>query len=184
MKTPQLHNIFLDYNAISLKLDALSREIKKQNFDGIVIIMRGGSFPGIHLAFLTGLPYYFLEYNRLNSTVKWIGNFPNKRKILLVEDFAGMGNTLIDCKNFLLNFNYKVSTLVVCKDLKSASIPDYYCFNCTHVDARFILPWERCTINEVILKTSIDQRMEDPDYERTLYDLELFKVLVQKSQNA
>ncbi|QWI73121.1 hypothetical protein ER45_029685 (plasmid) [Bacillus mycoides] len=173
MKNPQVQNVFLDYNSISLKLDALSTKIKEQNFDGIVIIMRGGSFPGIHLAFLTGLHYYLLEYDRPNSAVRWMDKFPKKGKMLLVEDFAGMGKTLIDCKQFLLDFDYQVSTLVVCKDLKSATVPDYYCFNCNRADARFILPWERYSVNKFTVETSTGQRMADYDYERTLYDLGL-----------
>lgn len=56
-----MKNIYLDYNQISLRLDVLVEEIRKENFDGLVIVLRGGSFIGMHTAFLTDLPYAFFE---------------------------------------------------------------------------------------------------------------------------
>lgn len=167
-----IKNVYLDYNAISLKLDALSPALKEQHFDAIVMVLRGGSFAGFHLAFLTGLPYYFLQYDRTSNTVSWLGPEPERKKILLVEDFAGVGITLIDCKNFLLDSGFAVSTLVVCKDTKSASVPDYYCFDLQTDKARFILPWERHILNHDTLETDRTKNIPDHSYEKTAWDLD------------
>jgi hypoxanthine phosphoribosyltransferase len=163
-----MKNIYLDYNQISLGLDTISEEVIQENFSAIVIILRGGCFPGIHLGFLTGLPCYFLKYNRKEENASWLGDIPNSRKILLVEDFAGMGRTLINCKNFLLQQGFDTQTLVVCKDTKSASIPNFYCFETTDPTSRFILPWERYRLNSKQIPSL--QTKADHEYERTLWD--------------
>ncbi|MFC7439685.1 phosphoribosyltransferase [Laceyella putida] len=167
-----IRNIYLDYNAISLRLDTLAKDIMSANFDGLVIILRGGSFAGMHLAFLTGLPYYFLRYDRKIEKPAWLGNIPEKKRLLICEDFAGMGKTLINCKKFLVDLGYDVSTLVICKDRKSASTPDYYCFDCQETNARFLLPWERYRINPSTGTASENQELLDHEYERTAWDMD------------
>jgi hypoxanthine phosphoribosyltransferase len=167
-----IRNIYLDYNKISLRLDALSNDIASAKYDGLVIILRGGSFAGMHLAFLTGLPYYFLRYDRKTGQPSWLGEIPEKKRLLICEDFAGMGNTLINCKKFLIDAGYDVSTLVICKDSKSATTPDYYCFDCKDDNARFLLPWERYRINPKTGIASEDQELLDHEFERTAWDLD------------
>lgn len=167
-----LRNIYLDYNAIALRLDAMAGEIRAAGFDGLVIILRGGSFAGMHLAFLTGLPYHFLRYDRRSGRPDWIGPAPAGERMLLCEDFAGMGRTLIDCRAFLEGQGYRVATLVVCKDRLSASQPDYFCFETQATDARFLLPWERYRINPVTGATSQVDAAADHTYERTAWDLD------------
>jgi hypoxanthine phosphoribosyltransferase len=168
-----MKNIYLDYNQISLSLDVLSEQIKMEDFEGIVIVLRGGSFPGFHLAFLTGIPYFFLQYTRSSETVNWLGEIPKSKKILLIEDFAGMGKTLITCKDFLVKQNFKVKTLVVCKDTKSASTPDYYCFETLDPNSNFILPWERYRINPKADQDLQIERKKDHCYQKTLWDSSL-----------
>lgn len=167
-----IRNVYLDYNAISLRAESLATEIKSANFEGLVIILRGGSFAGIHLAFITGLPYYFLRYDRLTTTPEWVGNLPTEKRLLLCEDFAGMGQTLINSKKFLTDQGYDVSTFVVCKDRLSASVPDYYCFDLQESNARFVLPWERYRLNSEAVNASVTNRKLDHEYERTAWDMD------------
>ncbi len=169
-----MKNIYLDYNQISLSLDSMADEIKREGFDGLVIILRGGSFPGFHLAFLTGLPYYFLTYGRSSESAEWKGQAPGLKKVLLVEDFAGMGNTLINSKEFLIKQGIEVKTLVICKDSKSASVPDFFCFETTEENARFILPWERFRLNPAESSVSRSENIADHQFERTLWDEQLY----------
>ncbi len=165
-----MRNIYLDYNQISLALEVLAEEIKRETFDGIVIVLRGGSFPGIHLAFLTGLPFYYLRYNRLDETISWLGEIPPSTNVLLVEDFAGMGKTLINCKRFLLDKGFETKTLVICKDLKSSSMPNYSCFETRDPNVRYILPWERYRINPIADQHSEQERKADDQYHCTMWD--------------
>ncbi|MBT2692562.1 phosphoribosyltransferase [Bacillus sp. ISL-55] len=168
-----MKNIYLDYNSIALRIEGMAEGLKQHNFNSIVIVLRGGSFAGMHLSFLTGLPCFFLTYDRKNNRVDWHGSIPAKGKVLLVEDFAGLGRTLIDCRNFLLNTGFDVKTFVICKDLKSASIPDFHCFNTMERDTRFILPWERYRIN----KQSSGISKKDHEFERSIYDFSIDKLL-------
>jgi hypoxanthine phosphoribosyltransferase len=172
-----MKNIYLDYNQISLSLDSLADEIRGEGFDGLVIILRGGSFPGFHLAFLTGLPYYFLTYDRSSESPEWKGHAPSLKKALLVEDFAGMGNTLINSKEFLIKQGIEVKTLVICKDPKSASMPDFFCFETKEENARFILPWERFRLNPAESRVSRAENIADHQFERTLWDEQLFSLV-------
>lgn len=59
MERGLLRNIYLDYNTISLRLDQLAQEVRGKKYDALVIILRGGAFAGIQMAFLTGLPCFF-----------------------------------------------------------------------------------------------------------------------------
>src|SRR5262249_42515627 len=142
-------NIYLDYNSLSLRLDTLSVQIMEKDYDGLVILLRGGYFLGLHLAFLTGLPYYFVKYDRLSSTVAWEGAVPAGTRLLLCEDFAGSGVTLTNTKAYLESFGKKVDTLVGCSDLLSASLPTYACYQNFNPEYRFIFPWERHRLNTV-----------------------------------
>lgn len=166
-------SLYLDYNNIALQLDRLSINIKKESYDGIAIILRGGGFAGFHLSFLTGLPYFFLNYDRKTATVKFFGDAPIGKKILLCEDFAGKGETLINCQKFLTETGYHFSTLVICYDHLSRITPDYFCFHNTNSQVRFLLPWERHRINEAAdFDMESGEQKADHDYEKTAWDLD------------
>ncbi|RNA70343.1 phosphoribosyltransferase [Alteribacter keqinensis] len=166
------NHVYLNYNAISQKLDTLAPEIREQAFDGLVILLRGGSFAGMHLTFLTGLPYFFLTYDRKTGQAEWFGAKPYGKRLLLVEDFAGSGKTLIDSAAFLKGEGVELTTLVVCKDSKSASTPDYICFNYAHTDYRIFFPWERHRINNEAVgkRHGAETGKPDHEYEKALWD--------------
>lgn len=136
--------VFIGYDEIALRTDELVTEVKKNEYDCVAIIMRGGSFVGMHLAFKLNLPAYFLKYERSKKLVTWLGEAPLLgSKILLVEDFAGRGTTLTDSIAFL-EPNFLVSTFVVCKDqLSRIKNPTFCCFEILEEGYRFIVPWER-----------------------------------------
>ncbi|MBD3921362.1 phosphoribosyltransferase [Paenibacillus sp. PR3] len=162
-------HIYLDYNAIALRLDAMAEQIKQARHEALVIILRGGSFSGVHLAFLTGLPIYFLRYDRTLQQVSWVGSAPEQTNVLLCEDFAGSGKTLINCKQFLEDAGYKTATCVVCVDRLSASVPDYSCFWLQGEDARIILPWERYRVNHAV---DLGLGHKDLEYEKVGWDMD------------
>ena len=163
-----VRKVYLDYNSIALRLDALADKVRRENFGAIAIVLRGGSFAGMHMAFLTGIPCYFIRYNRKTRKVRWVGEpAPLKCHVLLCEDFAGAGWTLIDCHAFLLEAGFHVKTLVVCQDSESATIPDFYCFDGTNNNEKYLLPWER----HILAVREFDGR-EDHEYERVAWDLD------------
>ncbi|WP_029326906.1 phosphoribosyltransferase family protein [Bacillus coahuilensis] len=134
----------MSYNGIASRAEEFVPDVKEKKFDGLVIILRGGSFAGMHLSFLTELPVYFVEYHRPTRMVSWKGNPPPlQSSILVVEDFAGSGTTLQDTLTFL-EPAYTVSTFVVCKDkLSRLQDPTYCCFELDSEEKRFIVPWEK-----------------------------------------
>lgn len=136
--------VYLGYDSIAERIEELVDKVKLQKYDAIIIILRGGSFPGMHLSFLTDTPVYFLKYDRDTRKVSWKGDKPiENKKVLIAEDFAGRGTTLTDCIDFL-QVNYLVHTFVVCKDsLSRLKNPQYCCFELKDTNARYIIPWER-----------------------------------------
>jgi hypoxanthine phosphoribosyltransferase len=136
--------IYLGYDEIASRVEELVPEVSAQQYNALVIILRGGSFPGMHLAFLTDVPVYFVTYERDTRSVSWNGKIPMANtKVLVVEDFAGSGTTLTDTIDFLQS-DYQVHTFVVCKDLLSQiQNPNYWCFDLKEKNARFIVPWEK-----------------------------------------
>lgn len=136
--------IYLDYNKISMRLDAMIEVIRKEEFTAIAVIVRGGLFPAAHLSVRTGLPMFYLRYNRVEQNqISWIGERPVQGKLLLVEDIAGRGRTLLDSRDFLDAEGYDHKALVVWKDTISASTPEFIGFETTNPQESFVVPWEK-----------------------------------------
>ncbi|WPS85678.1 phosphoribosyltransferase (plasmid) [Brevibacillus halotolerans] len=165
--------MYLSYDYMALKMDAMIESIREEEFSALVVIVRGGIFPGIHLSVRTGLPIYYLQYNRnMNpATINWIGKAPSLGKILLCEDMAGSGFTLIDSRSFLENLGYTVKAFVIYKDTFSASHPEFTCFETTNPKERFILPWEKSKLNPMCGFTS-DMKKQDHEYEFVGWDMD------------
>jgi hypoxanthine phosphoribosyltransferase len=135
---------YLSYDEIRLKIETMLSSIPIHEYDAIVIILRGGSFLGMHLSFLTNLPFYFLSYEKETKTPQWWGHSPsNEQRLLLCEDFAGSGYTLLDCQSFLVAQNYQVHNFVVVVDAWSRVKPNYSCFWFSDPSLRILLPWEK-----------------------------------------
>lgn len=167
---------YLSYNQIAMKIDTMVPAIREASFDALVVIVRGGSFPGTHLSIRTGLPIYFLSYERKKNppVVNWIGEPAPPGKLLLVEDVAGAGKTLSSCLHFLLLSSYEVNTFVVFKDTKSAVEPDFFCFASDIPDRTFLLPWEKSKINPSYLTLDKSERFVDHELEFTVWNMNCF----------
>jgi hypoxanthine phosphoribosyltransferase len=162
--------IYLDYNKISLKLDSMIEAIRFENFDAIAVIVRGGLFPAVHISVRTGLPIFYLRHNENQAT--WIGEKPNHRKLLVVEDLAGSGHTLIDCQYFLKQEGYIFKALVVWKDTLSASTPEFIGFETTIPNESFIVPWEKAFKLNGGMQALSDELLDDYQFETTGWDMD------------
>lgn len=174
MKKPRYS--YLSYNQIAMKIDAMASSIRTESFEAIVVIVRGGAFPGTHLSIRTGLPMYFLSYERKKNPpiVKWIGEPAPQKKVLLVEDMAGAGLTLRSCRDYLIQSGYQVNTFVVFKDLKSSIKPDYHCFSSEIPGHTFLLPWEKTKINPGYETLDKSERFVDHELEFTVWNINCF----------
>lgn len=74
-------------------------------------------------------------------------------KLLLVDDFAGAGHTLVDTRRQLEKQGYHVTTLVLFKDGRSRMVPDF--FGIDAANARAILPWERHTVTPEFIRDQV-----------------------------
>jgi hypoxanthine phosphoribosyltransferase len=167
----KMKDIYLDYVAISKKVELLKDYVKEREYDSLVILLRGGYYVGFQLAYFLELPYYFVNFDRSENKPKWFGDKASGRKILLCEDFAGKGVTLVNTKKYLESEGYLVDTFVVCKDTLSASEPTFYCFDNQNKGERFILPWERYRIN---LESNLKQYDSELELEHTAWEADLF----------
>src|SRR5690606_17019672 len=82
---------------------------RQMGFEALVAIARGGLVPGVMAASALDLPVYALEYDRSSRKVSWFTaqEPPSGAKILLVEDIAGRGTTLVDCLTFLRQHGFE-----------------------------------------------------------------------------
>lgn len=164
--------VFLDYNRIALQAEAIAPVVRRRGYHALIAILRGGAFVATKLAFHTGLPLHFMRYQRPNALPVWHSPQPVGPKVLLCEDFAGSGRTLLDCKQFLLDQRLEVDTLVVCKDARSASHPDLFLFEHQEPGGRFVLPWERVRLNPASHAQLCAEAQPDHLYEKTAWDMD------------
>lgn len=163
--------VYMDYNAMASRIDSYCDIIRSQ-FDAIVVILRGGTFLGLQLSFGTNLPVYFLQYNRTNNSPSWFSPpVPAGMRILLCEDIAGRGTTLIHCRQFLESSGYAVQSFVMFQDTYSSTRPDYCCYETKDPHSHFVPPWERYRIN-LLTNPSLADDVPDPDLFKTGWDLD------------
>ncbi|NRD76644.1 phosphoribosyltransferase [Bacillus sp. BRMEA1] len=163
---------YLSYDDIAFRIDAMIETIRQENFSSLVVIVRGGIFPGIHLSVRTGLPIYYLKYERnrkmQTSHISWIGSAPSRGKILLCEDMAGSGKTLIESRHFLEEQGLEVQSFVVYKDTYSASKPEFFCYSTDNPKERFVVPWEKEKFNPNFPSIEL---LQDHEYEFTGWEI-------------
>jgi hypoxanthine phosphoribosyltransferase len=143
---------FYGYNDIETFCLSQRERLAQEGVGLILGVLRGGAIPALMLSQMLGIPVDFVYYNReearaeikneevfdfINSCVK------EGKRILLVEDVAGMGYTLVNCHDYLLSFVkdkslIKVLALVHHKDSRAKAD---YSKDCSSFHA--VLPWER-----------------------------------------
>jgi hypothetical protein len=167
---PSVRPTVLDHSQIALRAEALAPALRQADYEAIVCVLRGGLHLAAHAAFATGLPLHFLRYSRDERGVAWQGPPPEARRLLLCEDFAGKGFTLLDCEAYLRHGGFQVETLVICVDALSASQPRWRLFQAAHPEERFLLPWERHRRNPLAADSAAG--VADHTLRRTAWDLD------------
>ncbi|WP_028214248.1 phosphoribosyltransferase [Paraburkholderia mimosarum] len=171
---------FYDYNEIETFCLSQREQLVQDDVGLILGILRGGAIPAMMLSQMLGIPVDFLYYDRIEARAE-IRNFEvfsliescvdNGRKILLVEDIAGVGYTLINCHHYLLSLVKDASlikVLALVRHGNSRAKPDYS-KNCSTV--RAILPWERYVTGRRCLDDFLrsgEALLEDQRYKKVL----------------
>jgi hypoxanthine phosphoribosyltransferase len=133
----------LTYEHLDHWIESLQPELISEQFAAAIGILRGGGPLALMVSHAAGVPVAFLRYARATREVTWDSSLPIPApgsKVLVCEDIAGRGFTLIDCITFLERHGLTVRTLTGAFDELSRTKPDFA------IDARgyfALFPWER-----------------------------------------
>lgn len=175
--------IEVPYQKLDQWIASLQIQLRAEGFHAVVGILRGGASLALMVSHTTGLEVGFLRYERSTRSVAWDSSLSLPKpgvKILLCEDIAGAGYTLIDCVRFLEQRGIIVQTLAGAYDDLSRIKPHYA------LDSRgyySIFPWEREAYTDAYRaqwqEASVGSRVAvDPDHTFVRYGIDLDGVLV------
>jgi hypoxanthine phosphoribosyltransferase len=131
---------FLSYETMAQWVESLGPELRAAGFVAVAAIVRGGVFPGLWASYATGLPLHCLQYDRARGQARWIGEAPPPGRLLLCEDVAGMGETLVECLRFANATHPDCEVLTLVSDELSRVRPRWSRFA---PNVQTIFPWER-----------------------------------------
>lgn len=134
--------VFFSFTDIETWALTLNRQVDlKSKYDAIVAVARGGLYLGAMLSHFSGLPLAVVSYHRPSASVHWSSPELNPgARVLLVEDIAGMGVTLVHCKQALQAQGHIVDVAVLAFDAMSREAPTFGIDCAGH---RVVFPWER-----------------------------------------
>ncbi|MEK6293199.1 MAG: phosphoribosyltransferase family protein [Paraburkholderia tropica] len=173
----------LTYEQLDQWVESLQPLLVEENFACVVGILRGGAPLALMVSHATGAGVAFLRYTRETREVRWDSTLPMPEpgaKVLVCEDIAGRGHTLVDCIAFLREHGLQVRTLTGAYDDLSRLRPDY------SIDASgyfALFPWERQAYTDryradwVREGASEGARMAD-DHEYAVYAIDLDGILL------
>jgi len=131
---------YLGYPQISQWIDSLGEALRAERFTAVVAVLRGGLFPAQCAAFATGVPLSFIRYDRCRQHASWQGDAPSPGRVLLCEDIAGAGHTLVNCRELVRQTHPDHRILTIVSDELSRIEPDW---SMRRPNVQTILPWER-----------------------------------------
>ncbi len=171
---------FYDYNEIETFCLSKREQLIEARVGMILGVLRGGGIPALMLSQMLSVPVDFIHYDRLRATAG-IRNrealalidacLEEGKKILLVEDIAGVGRTLVNCYDYLLSLTgdeTRIEVFTLVHHENSRTKPHHY-KDCSAV--RAILPWERYVTGRACLddfmKTG-EALLDDRRYKKAL----------------
>ncbi|MEO6983782.1 MAG: phosphoribosyltransferase [Paralcaligenes sp.] len=164
-----------DYSRVEFEVLRHVPHWRSMRFDAVVAIARGGLVPAVMAAGALSLPLFALSYVRPTRAVGWFTMLAPGAgaRVLLVEDVAGRGVTLVDCRDFLLKAGYNVVVFTLAYDSESRIRPDFGLEMPQGAGAWF--PWEREAVTAAFAAT--DNRPDRPESEYASWAVDLDGVL-------
>jgi hypoxanthine phosphoribosyltransferase len=171
---------FYGYHDIESFCLSQRASLAREGIGVILGVMRGGGIPALMLSQMLGIPVDFVYYDRREAKAEIRSEKAFEliascvkagQKILLVEDIAGVGQTLIDCYEYVRAFvddAASIKVLALVHHENSRTKPDYG-KDCAGV--RAILPWERYVTSRLCLEDFLKAGRALPDdqrYKKTL----------------
>ena len=147
---------YLDWYKVDEAVWTLTDEILKEYKPDLLIgISRGGLTPAVRFSHISGLPLRVMGlkfYKGIGETQeKPVITIPltediKNKKILVIDDVADTGETLVEVKKYLEERNPKeVRIAVIAKKPTSIFEPDYYIM---FTDKWIVFPWEKMPVNK------------------------------------
>ncbi|WP_321922137.1 phosphoribosyltransferase [Paraburkholderia guartelaensis] len=171
---------FYGYDDIETFCLSKREQLIQENIGLILGILRGGAIPALMLSQMLGLPVDFVHYDRREAKAE-INNkkvfdlvdscIKEGKRILLVDDVAGVGYTLANCYEHLLSFvkdESLISVLTLVHHVDSRTEADHF-KDCSSV--RAVLPWERYVTSRQCLDDFVKAEaalLEDQRYKKTV----------------
>jgi len=134
---------------------AISKKLSAQNFDCLVAISRGGLIPATVLSYLLDIKkihvisYSYYLKPGVRGKLKRIFAPEQKIKnchILLVDEIADTGHTLLAASQFLKNKGNKITTVALHWKTKSKIKPDYFAHKAENL--WIVYPWDESLKNK------------------------------------
>lgn len=171
---------FYGYDDIETFCLSQRAQLVREGVGLILGVLRGGGIPALMLSQMLGLPVDFIYYDRPDARAEIRSEkafdliascVKEGKKILLVEDIAGVGRTLINCYEYLRSFvsdEASIKVLALVHHENSRTKPDYF-KDCSGV--RAILPWERYVTSRLCFDDFLETGqalIDDQRYKKTL----------------
>jgi hypothetical protein len=164
-----------DYASVAQLVDQWVPQWRGIAYDAVVAVARGGLVAGVMAATALSIPLHALAYHRPTRTVGWFTRAtpaPGAR-VLLIDDVAGSGTTLLDCRDFLAG-DYTVDVCTLVSDTLSRLEPRWSVRLRDGFRAWF--PWEREAITAAYDATR--NAPSSPDYAYASWAIDLDGVLL------
>lgn len=177
MTPPPIASAFpYDYRRIEQTIAAYVPAWRRQGFDSVVAIARGGLIPAVMISAALDVPLHAVAYDRDSRKVSWYSASRPAAgsRTLLVEDIAGRGRTLTDSLDFLHAQEIGVHTFTLAYDAQSRIVPEFGIEIPAGYRAWF--PWERESITESFDATG--NQPTRPEYAYASWAIDLDGVLL------
>jgi hypothetical protein len=138
--------------------------------EAVVAIVRGGLVPGTMTSCMLALSLFMVSWDRTTDVTGWIGQPPDARRVLLVDDCCATGRTMASVRASLLAQGYDCRTMTVLHDPETTCyVPDY-----SHpMTALFRFPWERGEVTPAARRMRATGAPADRSTERPFFGVDL-----------
>jgi len=165
-----------DYSRVEAVVSEHIPRWRQMGFDAVVAIARGGLAPALMASTALGLPLFALAYERRSRRVSWFtAQTPaSGARLLLVEDIAGRGTTLLDCRDFLAAAGHGIHVFTLAYDGESRIQPDSG--RRMPPGWRAWFPWERESVTPAFAATN--NQPDRPEHEYASWAIDLDGILL------
>jgi hypoxanthine phosphoribosyltransferase len=161
---------FISYDQVERFVGSLLTDVMLWQPEAVVAIVRGGLVPGTMTSCMLALPLFMVSWDRTTDVTGWIGQRPDARRVLLVDDCCATGRTMASVRASLLARAYDCRSMTVLHDPETTRyVPDY-----SHpMTALFRFPWERGEATPAARRMRATGAPADRSTERPFFGVDL-----------